>query len=116
MSARIVANFSHGLALSAIDCDADGGVWLSLWQTEEVVLVKLSTPSAQALWLALSKELGMLSGQGNGTPGHATGCAAGASGAEAAGDAAKCPGATASPARPPAPEPAPARGVQVEAP
>jgi hypothetical protein len=115
MSARIVVNLTHGLALSAIDRDADGGVWLSLWQTEEVVLVKVSTPSAQALWLALSKELGMLSARGNGAAGDGAGCEATATGTEAAGDAAERPSVTAPP-RPPAREPAPPRGLEVEAP
>ena len=59
MSARIVVNLEHGLAESAIDRSPDGGTWLSLWQGREVVIVKLSTPSVQALWLTLTKELGM---------------------------------------------------------
>lgn len=57
MSARIVVNLEHGLAESAIDRAPDGGVWLSLWQGSEVFLVKLSTPSLQALCLTLAKDL-----------------------------------------------------------
>jgi hypothetical protein len=57
MSARIVVNLEHGLAESAIDRAPDGGVWLSLWQASEVVLVKLSLPSLQALCLTLAKDL-----------------------------------------------------------
>jgi hypothetical protein len=101
MSARIVVNLAHGLAESAIDREPEGGTWLSLWQTEEVVVVKLSTPSLQALWLTLSRELGMLPG----TPFAPE--AAGGTGASC-GD--ECG------ARPPAPEPAPLRGTQAEAP
>ncbi len=63
MSARIVVNLEHGLAASAIDRGLDGGTWLSLWQGREVVIVKLSEPSLQALWLALTKELGMSVGE-----------------------------------------------------
>ena len=57
MSARIVVNLEHGLAESAIDRAPDGGVWLSLWQGREVVIVKLSTPSLQALCLTLAEDL-----------------------------------------------------------
>ena len=59
MSARVVMNLEHGLTSSAIDPGQNGGTWLSLWQHEEVVMVKLSTPSLQAPWLTLTKELGM---------------------------------------------------------
>ena len=59
MSARIVVNLEHGLAESAIDRGPDGGAWLSFWHSREVVVVKLSTPSLQALWLTLTKGLGM---------------------------------------------------------
>jgi hypothetical protein len=57
MSARIVVNLEHGLAESAIDRTPDGGVWLSLWQGREIVIVKLSLPSLQALCLTLAKDL-----------------------------------------------------------
>jgi hypothetical protein len=57
MSARIVVNLEHGLAESAIDRTPDGGVWLSVWQASEVVIVKLSLPSLQALCLTLAKDL-----------------------------------------------------------
>jgi nucleoside-diphosphate-sugar epimerase len=57
MSARIVVNLEHGLAGSAIDRAPDGGVWLSLWQASEVVIVKLSLPSLQVLCLTLAKDL-----------------------------------------------------------
>jgi hypothetical protein len=57
MSARIVVNLEQGLAGSAIDRTPDGGVWLSLWQASEVVIVKLSLPSVQALCLTLAKDL-----------------------------------------------------------
>lgn len=57
MSARIVVNLEHGLAGSAVDRTPDGGVWLSLWQAGEVVMVKLSLPSLQAVCLALAKDL-----------------------------------------------------------
>jgi len=57
MSARIVVNLEHGLAESAIDRAPDGGVWLSLWQGREVVIVKLSMPSLQALCLTLAEDL-----------------------------------------------------------
>lgn len=69
MSARVVVNLSHGLASSAIDRDPDGDNWLSLWQLDEVVVVKLSSASTRALWLALSKELGMLD-PGSDAPGE----------------------------------------------
>ncbi len=59
MSARIVVNLEHGLAESAIDRTLDGGVWLSLWQGREVVIVKLSMPSLQALCLTLAKDLAL---------------------------------------------------------
>jgi hypothetical protein len=59
MSARIVVNLEHGFAESAIDHTPDGGVWLSLWQGREVVIVKLSLPSLQALCLALAKDLAL---------------------------------------------------------
>ena len=58
MSARIVVNLEQGLAQSAIDHSPSGGTWLSLWQGREVVIMKLSTPSLQALWQTLTKELG----------------------------------------------------------
>jgi hypothetical protein len=57
MSARIVVNLEHGLAESAVDRTPDGGVWLSLWQASEVVIVKLSLPSLQTLCLTLAKDL-----------------------------------------------------------
>jgi hypothetical protein len=60
MSARIVVNLAHGLAESAIDHGSDGGTWLSFQQGRELVLVKLSTPSLQTLWLTLTRELGMV--------------------------------------------------------
>jgi hypothetical protein len=58
MSARIVVNLEQGLAQFAIDHSPSGGTWLSLWQGAEVVIVKLSTPSLEALWHTLTKELG----------------------------------------------------------
>lgn len=57
MSARIVVNLEHGLAECAVDRTPDGGVWLSLWRAGEVVMVKLSLPSLQALCLTLAKDL-----------------------------------------------------------
>ena len=63
MSARIVLNLAQGRAECAIDRAPDGGTWLSLWQGREVVIVKLSTPSLEALQLALAKELGMTAGE-----------------------------------------------------
>jgi hypothetical protein len=59
MSARIVVNLGHGFAESAIDRTPDGGVWLSLWQGREVVIVKLSMPSLQALCATLAKDLAL---------------------------------------------------------
>jgi hypothetical protein len=59
MSARIVVNLGHGFAESAIDRTPDGGVWLSIWQASEVVIVKLSLPSLQALRLTLAKDLAL---------------------------------------------------------
>jgi hypothetical protein len=59
MSARIVVNLGHGFAESAIDRTPDGGVWLSLWQASEVVIVKLSLPSLQALCLTLAKDVAL---------------------------------------------------------
>ena len=67
MSARLVVNLADGLAQSAIDHAPDGGTWLSLWQGREVVIVKLSTPSLQALHQTLSRELGS-SAAGERTP------------------------------------------------
>ena len=58
MSARIVLNFSNGLAECAIERGHDGGSWLSLWQGAEVVLVKLSMPSLGALHLVLAQHVG----------------------------------------------------------
>jgi hypothetical protein len=101
MSARIVVNLEHGLAESAIDREPEGGTWLSLWQSDEVVLVKLSTPSLQALWLTLSKELGLRAGEPS---------------APEPADASGAPCGDGCGARPPAAEPAPLRGTQVEAP
>ncbi len=63
MSVRIVANLSLGLAEFAIDHGPDGGTWLSMKQGGESVIVKLSTPSLEALQLTLAKELGLPSGQ-----------------------------------------------------
>lgn len=63
MSARIVVNLAQGLAECVIDRGPDGGTWLSLWQGREVVIVKLSTPSLQALQLTLAKALGMPAGE-----------------------------------------------------
>lgn len=71
MSARIVVNLEHGLAESAIDRAPDGGVWLSLWQPGEVVIVKLSMPSFQALCRALAKDLAetdLTAAEDGGTP------------------------------------------------
>jgi len=59
MSARIVVNLAEGLAQSAIDRAPDGGTFLSLWQGGEVVIVKLSAPSLEALQRTLARELGM---------------------------------------------------------
>ena len=58
MSARIVLNFSNGLAECAIERGHDGDSWLSLWQGTEVVLVKLSMPSLGAMHLVLAKHVG----------------------------------------------------------
>ncbi|MBI4271992.1 MAG: hypothetical protein HY615_16775 [Candidatus Rokubacteria bacterium] len=58
MSARIVVNLAQGLAQSAIDRGPDGGTWLSLSQGGEVVIVKLSAQSLEALHATLAKELG----------------------------------------------------------
>jgi hypothetical protein len=58
MSARIVVNLTDGVAQSAIDRAPDGGTWLSLWQGREVVIVKLTRPSLQALHQMLGRELG----------------------------------------------------------
>jgi hypothetical protein len=52
-----------GLAQSAIDHSPGGGTWLSLWQGREVVIVKLSMPSLEALLLTLAKELGANAGE-----------------------------------------------------
>jgi hypothetical protein len=57
MSARIVLNFSNGLAECAIDRGHDGGTWLSLWQGTELVLMKVSMPSLAALQLLLARHL-----------------------------------------------------------
>lgn len=64
MSARIVVNLAHGPAECALDHGPDGGIWLSLRQGPEVVLVKLSTPSLEALWLTLARGLAMAVGEG----------------------------------------------------
>jgi hypothetical protein len=60
MSARIVLNFEHGLAESAVERRPEGGTFVSLWQSGEVLIVKLSEASLHALWLELSKAVGML--------------------------------------------------------
>jgi hypothetical protein len=59
MSARIVVNLAQGPAECAIDRGHDGGSWLSLRQGGEVVVVKLSPPSFEALQLMLAKEFGL---------------------------------------------------------
>ena len=59
MSARIVVNLAQGPDSSAIDRAPDGGTFLSLWQGGEVVIVKLSAPSLEALQRTLARELGM---------------------------------------------------------
>ena len=59
MSARIVVNLTPGIAECAIDHAVDGGAWLSLWKGSEVVIVKLSTSSLEALERAIAKELTM---------------------------------------------------------
>jgi hypothetical protein len=64
MSARIVVNLAQGPAECALDRGQDGGTWLSLRQGSEVVLVKLSTPSLEALWLALARGLVLAVGDG----------------------------------------------------
>jgi hypothetical protein len=60
MSARIVLNFEHGLTASAVERRPQGGTFLSLWQPGGVLIVKLSEASLHALWLELSKAVGML--------------------------------------------------------
>jgi hypothetical protein len=62
MSARIVVNLAQGVAQSAIDRAPDGGTFLSIWQGGEVVIVKLSLPSLEALRAMLARELGMAAG------------------------------------------------------
>lgn len=57
MSARIVVNLAEGVASVAIDRAPDGGLWLSLWQLREAVIVKLSPASLQALAQALATDL-----------------------------------------------------------
>lgn len=57
MSARIVVNLAEGLAQSSIDRAPDGGLWLSLWQPREAVIVKLSPASLQSLAQALGTGL-----------------------------------------------------------
>ena len=69
MSARIVVNMAQGPAECALDRGPDGGLWLSLRQGAEVVLVKLSTPSLEALWLTLARGLAMAVGDGT-APGN----------------------------------------------
>jgi hypothetical protein len=64
MSARIVVNLAQGPAECALDRGPDGGAWLSLRQGAELVLVKLTTPSLEALWLALARGLAMAVGDG----------------------------------------------------
>ena len=57
MSARIVVNLADGVAHSAIDRAPDGGLWLSLWQRNEVVIFKLSMPGMRALQQTLSTQV-----------------------------------------------------------
>ena len=103
MSARIVVNLEHGLAESAIDRSPDGGTWLSLWQGREVVIVKLSTSSLQALWLTLTKQLGVSAGRETASRDTATE----ASSAAASTAATKTGRGGAAAWRPPAAEPGP---------
>lgn len=57
MSARIVVNLAEGVASVALDRAPDGGLWLSLWQPREAVIVKLSPASLQSLAQALATDL-----------------------------------------------------------
>ena len=79
MSARIVVNLAQGPAECAIDRGPEGGTWLSLRQGAEVVIVKLSAPSLEALHLVLGKELGVAPREGMAAPseGVANGAPAG---------------------------------------
>jgi hypothetical protein len=72
MSVRIAVNLALGPADCALDRGPDGGRWLSLRQGGEVVLVKLSTSSLEALWLTLARGLAMAVVDGT-APGN-TGC------------------------------------------
>jgi hypothetical protein len=57
MSARIVVNLAEGVASVALDRAPDGGLWLSIWQPREAVIVKLAPASLQSLALALATDL-----------------------------------------------------------
>jgi hypothetical protein len=73
MSGRIVVNLALGPADCALDRGPDGGNWLSLRQGGEVVIVKLSTSSLEALWLALARGLAMAVGDGTAPGGSGRG-------------------------------------------
>ncbi len=57
MSARIVVNLAEGVASMALDRAPDGGLWLSLWQPREAVIVKLSPASLASLAQTLATDL-----------------------------------------------------------
>jgi hypothetical protein len=57
MSARIVVNLAEGVASVALDRAPDGGLWLSMWQPREAVIVKLAPASLQSLAQALATDL-----------------------------------------------------------
>ncbi len=57
MSFRIDLDFCHGLAESSLDQSPDGAFQLSLTRGQERVIVHLSLPSLEALWLALTLAL-----------------------------------------------------------
>jgi hypothetical protein len=57
MSARIVVNLAEGVASVSIDRAPDGGLWLSMCQPREAVIVKLAPASLQSLAQALATDL-----------------------------------------------------------
>jgi len=57
MSMRIDLDFCHGLAEPSVDRSPDGAFQLSLKRGQETVVVHLSLPSLEALWLTLTLAL-----------------------------------------------------------
>lgn len=67
MSMRIDLDFRHGLTESAVTDTADGGMAVVLSRGAETVVVHMSLPSVDALWLLLTRKLARRHGvTGNG--------------------------------------------------